>query len=425
MAVNNLGLNYCAILKEELIPALGCTEPIAIAYASAVCRRILSCMPDSVTVMASGNIIKNVKGVVVPNCGGLKGIEAAAAIGITGGDDSKELEVLVGVTEQAIEEAKKVVESGLVTVKHLKSKAKLHIIVTESAGDDTATVEIIHQHTNIVREERNGTILLSKPFSEEEMNTSLTDRSCLSVRGIVDFAEHGDISSVIPVLEKQIECNELISQEGLEHHWGVGVGRMILSHYGNCVESEAKAAAAAGSDARMSGCLLPVVINSGSGNQGITASMPVIVYAKYLKVSHEKMLRALVLSNLMAIHQKTRIGRLSAYCGAVSAACGSGAAITWLKGGDEKRIESTIINTLANVSGIICDGAKPSCAAKIASAVDAAIIADSLSWENERFADGEGIVKEDAESTIAGVGVIAREGMQDTDDEILSVMIEK
>lgn len=418
------GLSYCAILKEELIPALGCTEPIAIAYAAAVGRKELGVMPDKVIVEASGNIIKNVKGVVVPNCGGLKGIGAAAAIGITGGNPDKELEVLAGVTPENIEEAKALVSSKAVTVRHLKSKAKLHIIITEKHGSDYSTVEIIHQHTNIVRIEKNGEMVLSKPFAEEEMNTSLTDRSCLSVRDIVDFAEHGDITSVIPVLEKQIECNETISDEGLKHHWGVGVGRMILSHYGDGVESEAKAAAAAGSDARMSGCLLPVVINSGSGNQGITASMPVIVYAKHLGVSHEKLLRALVLSNLMAIHQKTRIGRLSAYCGAVSAACGSGAAITWLKGGDEKQIESTIINTLANVSGIICDGAKPSCAAKIASAVDAAIIADNLTWENERFSDGDGIVKGDAEKTIEGVGVIASQGMQDTDDEILSVMIE-
>lgn len=422
--MTDLGASYCAILKEELIPALGCTEPIAIAYASAVCRKLLNAMPERITVEASGNIIKNVKGVVVPNCGGLKGIEAAAAIGITGGNADKELEVLTGVTDDEIAQAKGIVESRLVSVKHLRSKAKLHIIVTEEAGSDRAVVEIIHQHTNIVRKEKNGEVLESKAFSEEEMNTSLTDRSCLSVRSIVEFAEHGDISPVIPVLEKQIECNEMISHEGLEHHWGVGVGRTILSHYGHGVESEAKAAAAAGSDARMSGCLLPVVINSGSGNQGITASMPVIVYSRHLGVSHEKMLRALVLSNLMAIHQKTGIGRLSAYCGAVSAACGAGAAITWLKGGDENQIESTIINTLANVSGIICDGAKPSCAAKIASSVDAAIIADSLTWENERFSDGDGIVKEDAESTIAGVGTIAREGMQDTDNEILSVMIE-
>ena len=413
--------SFIKILSDELIPALGCTEPIAIAYGSAVASSLLGEDVESGVVEASGNIIKNVKGVVVPSSGGMKGIEAAAALGAIGGDPKLELEVLSSVTEEDIKRAKILMRN--IQVRLLSSDCKLHLIITLKSKSHVATVEIAGSHTNIVRKELDGKTLFLKTYSEEKGSLSGYDE--LTVESIVDFAENVDLDRVAPILERQIELNSAIAKEGLSGNWGVSVGKNIVKYCGCGVNTMARAAAAAGSDARMSGCLSPVVINSGSGNQGITVTMPVVVYAEYLKASHERLLRALVISNLISIHQKQKIGRLSAYCGAVSASSGAGAAITWLKGGSLSMIKSTMVNTLANVSGIICDGAKPSCAAKIASALDAALMADMLTFEHETFSSGDGIVKDDIEATIDSVGEIARKGMESTDKTILEVMISK
>lgn len=417
--------DYVQILKEELIPALGCTEPIAIAFAAAKAAKILGKWPDRIVIKTSGNIMKNVKGVIVPNSGGMKGIEAAVALGIVGGDPEKGLEVLSVISEKDIAEAVRYLQSANIELSILKTSAKLHLIISAYAGNEHALVEIVHQHTHIVRIEKNDDVLFNLSFDPAKVNDSLTDRSGLSVTKILEFANTVKIEDVKDIIERQIEYNTNISQEGLKHHYGANVGANLLKHYGNDVRIRARAAAAAGSDARMSGCVFPVIINSGSGNQGMTVSLPVIEYARELNVAHETLLRALVFSNLIAIHQKTTIGRLSAYCGAVSAACGSGAGITYLYGGSYKQICDTITNTLANVSGIICDGAKPSCAAKIASAVDASILAHCLSTEKETFQPGDGIVRNTVEKTIESVGELASEGMSGTDTTILNIMVKK
>lgn len=417
---------YVTILKNELVPALGCTEPIAIAYASAVARKTLGTIPQKITVSCSGNIIKNVKSVIVPNSGGLKGIEAAAAIGAIGGDPDKKLEVLTAVTDEDIKQAQELLKTKFCNVELLRGRANLHIIVTAISGNDKALVEIIDSHTNIVRIEKNDKIIYqSGEQTNGENEEDKTDWSCFSIKNIVDFANSMDLNDVREIIARQIEYNTTISNEGLTHPYGVNIGKTLLSEYGNSIRVRAKAKAAAGSDARMSGCVLPVVINSGSGNQGMTVSLPVIEYAKELGVCEEKLYQALVVSNLVAIYLKSGMGRLSAYCGAVSAACGSGAGITYLYGGDYQRISKTITNTLANVSGIVCDGAKPSCAAKIASAVDAAIMAHTLSMNDEAFNSGDGIVKENVEKTIESVGRLARDGMKETDIEVLKIMVEK
>ncbi|MEM1485498.1 L-serine ammonia-lyase, iron-sulfur-dependent, subunit alpha [Oscillospiraceae bacterium PP1C4] len=415
--------NYVQIIHEELIPALGCTEPIAIAYAAAKAREVLGEIPDRIVVESSGNIIKNVRGVIVPTTKTLRGIEAAAIIGIVGGDASKDLEVLTNVNEKHLEEAKIMIEKGICQEKLLDTPAKLHLIVRLYKGEHSALVEIIHTHTGIVRIEKDGEVLLDVPHSREACEDGLTDRSCLNVEDIIDFANTVEIDAVKDVLERQINYNTAISQEGLNRLYGANIGMTLISAYGNDVKVRAKAAAAAGSDARMSGCEMPVVINSGSGNQGMTVSLPVIEYAKELSVTREKLYRALCVSNLIAIHQKTKIGRLSAYCGAVSAATGAGAAITYLYGGGVKEVSETITNTLANVAGIVCDGAKPSCAAKIASSVDAAIMACMMTMQSRGFRPGEGIVKEGIEKTIDSVSRMAKDGMQSTDEEILKIMI--
>lgn len=416
---------YTRILEEELVPALGCTEPISIAYAAAMARSVLGAIPERVVIEPSGNIVKNVKGVIVPNSGGMKGIEASAALGIIGGDSGRGLEVLASVTEADIEAAKEYVASCEFLIRVLETPAKLHLIVSAYAGSDSALVEIVHQHTAIVRIEKNGEALLNLPFDPTNVNENLSDRSGLNVGDILEYANTVPIDRVRALIERQIEYNTTISEEGLTHEYGANVGANLLKYYGDDVRNRARAAAAAGSDARMSGCVFPVVINSGSGNQGMTVSLPVIEYAKSMNCDHETLIRALVLSNLVAIHQKTAIGRLSAYCGAVSAACGSGAGISYLCGGAYERICKTITNTLANVSGIICDGAKPSCAAKIASAVDAAILGHCLACEEESFQPGDGIVKGDVEKTIGSVGDLASRGMRGTDATILEIMIAK
>ncbi len=419
---------FIAILQEELIPALGCTEPIAIAYAGAHARALLGKIPDRVCIKSSGNIIKNVKSVTVPNSGNMKGIPAAAAIGIIGGNPDKGLEVLADITEADIARTKEFLEKIPCKVSLLDTVASLHFIVEVFAGSDSASVEIIHQHTNIVHTTKNGKEVLSVPFDPASANAALTDRSGLSVKKILEFADTIDLDRLRPILERQINYNTRIAQEGLEHRYGINAGANLLkaaeAEQAVTLKIRAQAVAAAGSDARMSGCTLPVVTNSGSGNQGLTASLPVIVFAEEKKLPHDKLLRGLLVSNLIAIHQKTRIGRLSAYCGAVSAGCGSGAAVTYLSGGSYEQVCETITNTLAVVSGIVCDGAKPSCASKIASSVDAALNAHYLAMQNRVFEPGEGIVKGDIEKTIAGVGAIAADGMRETDRVILRIMVD-
>ena len=419
---------FIAILQEELVPALGCTEPIAIAYAGAHARALLGKIPDRVCIKSSGNIIKNVKSVTVPNSGNMKGIPAAAAIGIIGGNPDKGLEVLADITESDIARTKEFLEKIPCKVSLLDTVASLHFIVEVFAGADSASVEIIHQHTNIVHTTKNGKDVLSVPFDPASANAALTDRLGLSVKKILEFADTINLDRVRPILERQIDYNTRIAQEGLEHRYGINAGANLLkaaeAERAVTLKIRAQAAAAAGSDARMSGCTLPVVTNSGSGNQGLTASLPVIVFAEEKKLPHDKLLRGLLVSNLIAIHQKTRIGRLSAYCGAVSAGCGSGAAVTYLSGGSYEQVCETITNTLAVVSGIVCDGAKPSCASKIATSVDAALNAHYLAMQNRVFEPGEGIVKGDIEKTIAGVGAVAADGMRETDKVILRIMVD-
>ena len=419
---------FIAILQEELVPALGCTEPIAIAYAGAHARALLGKIPDRVCIKSSGNIIKNVKSVTVPNSGNMKGIPAAAAIGIIGGNPDKGLEVLADITEADIARTKEFLEKVPCKVSLLDTVASLHFIVEVFAGADSASVEIIHQHTNIVHTTKNGKDVLSVPFDPASANAALTDRLGLSVKKILEFADTINLDRVRPILERQIDYNTRIAQEGLEHRYGINAGANLLkaaeTEQAVTLKIRAQAAAAAGSDARMSGCTLPVVTNSGSGNQGLTASLPVIVFAEEKKLPHDKLLRGLLVSNLIAIHQKTRIGRLSAYCGAVSAGCGSGAAVTYLSGGSYEQVCETITNTLAVVSGIVCGGAKPSCASKIATSVDAALNAHYLAMQNRVFEPGEGIVKGDIEKTIAGVGAVAADGMRETDKVILRIMVD-
>ena len=415
---------YTAILKEELVPALGCTEPIALAYASAECRKLLGELPDKAVAECSGNIIKNVKSVIIPNTGGMKGIEAAVAAGMIGGDASRGLEVLSAVKEEDLPAIRGYIAAKRVSVKLLHTTAALHFIISMEKGGESASVEVIHQHTNIVKKVKNGEVVFQKEVSSsEDMNASLTDRSVLSVDGIIEFGETADLSLFAPIIEEQIRCNSAICEEGLRNKWGVNIGQYLLETREKDFITEAKATAAAGSDARMSGCVYPVVINSGSGNQGITVSVPVIVYCRRNDIPHEKLVRALAISNLIAIHQKTRIGRLSAYCGAVNAACGAATAITWLQGGSREQINETITNTLATISGMVCDGAKPSCAAKISLALEAAMMGHDLAMEDDNFLPGDGIVKNDVESTIIGVGEIASKGMVSTDETILNVMV--
>lgn len=415
---------YHQVLNEELTTALGCTEPIAIAYASATARKYLGCMPEQITVYCSGNIIKNVKGVTVPNSGGQKGVKAAAVLGALGGCAEKQLEVLSTVTEGDIERSKELA-AQLCQVELVEGVANLYIRLEAVAASDTVTVEIADRHTNIVHIVKNKEDLMDKEYS---LNRGDADhgRGFMSINGILNFAEEVRIKDVKLLLDHQIQCNMTIAREGLHRPYGANVGKNILKLYGNeNVGTRAKAYAAAGSDARMSGCDLAVVTNSGSGNQGITVSVPVVQYAKELKASKEKMYRALVISNLIAAHIKTGIGPLSAFCGAVSASTGSGAGITYLRGGSREQIMFTIGNTLGSVSGIVCDGAKPSCAAKIASALDAAILADKMAFHNDYFKGGEGILSDDIEDTIRNIGRLGRKGMHDTDTEILNMMVGK
>lgn len=413
---------YVQTLKEELVPAMGCTEPIALAYGAARAREVLGEMPDRVVVGASGSIIKNVKSVIVPNTDHLKGIPAAAAAGIVAGDADKELEVIASVSSEQTAQMKEFMEQVPITVEHIDNGITFDIVITLYKGVSYARVRIANYHTNIVLVEKNGEILEKKPVAGESED-GLTDRSLLNMKDILDFARTVDIEDVREVLERQIDYNWAIAEEGIRGNYGANIGSVLLDMEGESVRVRAKAMAAAGADARMNGCELPVIINSGSGNQGITASVPVIVYAKDMKVSHETLLRALTLSNLTAIHQKTAIGRLSAYCGAVSAGAGAGAGIAYLHGGDYKEIVHTVVNALAIVSGIVCDGAKASCAAKIASAVDAGILGYQMYIRGQQFYGGDGIVTKGVEETLKNVGRLGKEGMKATNEEIIRIMI--
>ena len=408
---------YVQTLKEELVPAMGCTEPIALAYGAARAREVLGEMPDRVVVGASGSIIKNVKSVIVPNTDHLKGIPAAAAAGIVAGDADKELEVIASVSSEQTAQMKEFMEQVPITVEHIDNGITFDIVITLYKGVSYARVRIANYHTNIVLVEKNGEILEKKPVAGESED-GLTDRSLLNMKDILDFARTVDIEDVREVLERQIDYNWAIAEEGIRGNYGANIGSVLLDMEGESVRVRAKAMAAAGSDARMN-----VIINSGSGNQGITASVPVIVYAKDMKVSHETLLRALTLSNLTAIHQKTAIGRLSAYCGAVSAGAGAGAGIAYLHGGDYKEIVHTVVNALAIVSGIVCDGAKASCAAKIASAVDAGILGYQMYIRGQQFYGGDGIVTKGVEETLKNVGRLGKEGMKATNEEIIRIMI--
>ncbi len=414
--------DYINVLKEELIPAMGCTEPIAIAYAGAIAREHLGCLPERVEIEVSGNIIKNVKSVIVPNTGGLRGIEVAAAAGIVAGDAAKELKVISEVSTEAVAVIHKFLESTPITVNFSDSKKIFDIMITVYGNGHSAYVRICEFHTNIVEIREDDKYVLQKDIAVED-SLGFTDRGFMNIQEIIEFADTARIEDVKDILDLQIECNVNISEEGLAGDYGANIGKVLLKTYGtDDVKIRAKAKAAAGSDARMNGCEMPVVINSGSGNQGITASIPVIEYAKELGVSDEKRYRALLVSNLITIHLKSGIGRLSAYCGAVSAGCASGAGIAYLYGGGVDEVSHTIVNSLAITSGIICDGAKASCAAKIATAIDAGILGYNMYKEGQQFYGGDGIVSKGVENTIKNVGQLAKEGMATTDQEILKIM---
>ena len=425
---------YSRILKSELVAAMGCTEPIAIAYAGAKCRQVLGAMPDSCKVFCSGNIVKNVMGVTVPNSGGLKGIDVAATLGILGGDADRDLEVLESVTEEHVLQAKQLLANGFCSCALVENVENLYIRICLTAGESNATVEIRNYHKNITRIEKDGVLVYSQESSCNELPVQEDpDKALLNISDILAYGESLNDPEIFRLMEYQLSNNLAIASEGLEKPYGAQVGKTLLSNVKvrstDTVRTIAKAYAAAGSDARMNGCAMPVVINSGSGNQGLTVSLPVKVYAETYHISHERMLRALAVSNLIAIHQKQYIGSLSAYCGAVSAACGAGAAIAYMLGEAQpagalyRQVCDTITNTIATVGGMVCDGAKSSCAAKIATAVDCAITGYELSLRGLAFQPGEGLVMESIEGTIESVGRMGREGMHSTDVEILQIML--
>ena len=393
--------NYLDILREELVPATGCTEPIAIAYCAATLRELLGALPERVDAAVSGNILKNVKSVVVPNTGGRKGIAPAIAVGLVAGDASRDLQVISAVTEEQLAELDAYLQRVDISVSCSHSPCQLD--------------------TNIVCLERDGEVLRELPVvdSAEEHRA---DKSLLNVADILRFAAEVPLEDLLPLLEPQVSCNSAIAEEGLRGAWGAQIGRILLEDYGDDIKQRAKAYAAAGSDARMSGCEMPVVILSGSGNQGITACMPVVAYARHIGATREQLYRALAVSDLVTVHQKTGIGRLSAYCGAISAGVGAGAGICYLLGGDYDAVAHTVVNAVAILSGTICDGAKPSCAAKIAAAVDAGIMGYRMYLHHREFRHGEGIVGSNVDDTIAKVGVLAQQGMRQTDRTILDIM---
>ena len=413
---------YISILREELRPAMGCTEPIALAYAGAKARQILGAIPDKVRLFVSGNIIKNVKSVTVPNTGGLHGLAAAICVGIVAGDADRELEVISQVDDEGRAALRRYLEEVDLEIQAAESGLVFDMDVFMAKDDDMVRLRIVNNHTNIVRIEKNGEILLDLPISDSS-EEGLTDKSCLSIEKIVEFADTVDVEDIRPMVERQIKYNMAIAREGMAHRWGANIGKVILRRQGNSAEKKARAYAAAGSDARMSGCDMPVIILSGSGNQGITASVPVAIFAEYLRLPDEQLLRAVALSDLVTVHQKAGIGRLSAYCGAISAGCGAGAGIAYLHGHGVNAVSHTVVNAIAILSGTICDGAKASCAAKIAAAVDAGILGYHMYLENQQFYGGDGIVTKGVDKTVRNVGILAREGMKETDKTILEIML--
>ena len=414
--------SYLAILKEELVPAMGCTEPICLAYAAAKAREVLGALPKRVEIKASGNIIKNVKSVIVPNTKGMKGLKASVAAGIVAGNPDKALEVIAEVTPEQKQAISKFLEDTLMTIVPLNVIAQLDVTVTLYDGNQSASVRIAGHHTNIVKIEKNDQVLFDSGY-EANANAKLTDRKCLCMKKIYDFANTVDIEELKPIIGPQIECNKAIAMEGLKNNWGANIGSTILS-FGNDIRIKARAWAAAGSDARMSGCEMPVIINSGSGNQGMTVSLPILAYAEEYHIDEERTIRAIALSNLVAIHQKTGIGRLSAYCGAVSAGCASGCGIAYLMGESLNVIDHTLENALGIAAGIVCDGAKPSCAGKIAVSVESGILGYEMAKKGNELLGGDGIVGNDVEETIDHIGRLGRLGMKETDVEILKIMVE-
>ena len=415
---------FVAILKEELRPAMGCTEPIALAYAGAKARDVLGAMPDRIDVLVSGNIIKNVKSVVVPNTGGLRGIASAVCAGVVAGDASKQLEVIASVSKEKQAELKEYMKNVTINITPAESELVFDIDLTLFAGEDSARVRIVNHHTNIVHISRNGVVELELPV-EESSEDNLTDKTCLNIERIVEFADVLDVNDVKEFVGRQIQYNMAIAKQGLAGNWGANIGSVILNQQGTADNRRAAAWAAAGSDARMSGCEMPVIILSGSGNQGITASVPVAIYARAFDASEEELIRAVTVSDLITVHQKTGIGRLSAYCGAISAGVGAGAGIAYLHGGRKEAVAHTVVNAVAILSGTICDGAKPSCAAKIAAAVDAGILGYNMYLENQQFYGGDGIVTKGADRTVSNIGRLAREGMRETDTTILKIMLDE
>lgn len=417
--------DYTKILKEELIPAMGCTEPIALAYAASLCKKNLGELPEKCSVKVSGNLVKNVKSVIVPNTGGLKGIEAAVAAGIIADAPGARLEVLSKIRKEQYPQIMDYLNQYEIKVDVANTDETFYIDLEMTGEKHCARVVMMAYHTNVVLLEKDGIVQKISGCNEVETE-ELTDRCCLNVKNIIEFAKTVDLSDVMECLKRQIEYNMAIAEEGIRGRWGAQVGKTYLETYGSgSTFVKAKAYAAAGSDARMAGCGLPVVIVSGSGNQGMTASVPVIVFAKEEKKSEEELLRALIISNLVTIHQKTSIGRLSAFCGAVSAGVGAATGIAFLNGGGYEEISHTIVNALAILSGMTCDGAKASCAAKIAAAIDAGYFGYQLYLNGNQFYAGDGIITEGVEHTIQNVGRLAREGMRETDREILSIMVGK
>ncbi len=414
--------SYLAILKEELVPAMGCTEPICLAYAAAKAREVLGSLPKRVEIKASGNIIKNVKSVIVPNTKGMKGLKASVAAGIVAGNPDKALEVIAEVTPEQKQQIVKFLDDTLMTIVPLNVIAQLDVTVTLYDGNQSASVRIAGHHTNIVKIEKNDQVLFDTGY-EADANAKLTDRKCLCMKKIYDFANTVNIEELKPIICPQIECNKAIAMEGLKNNWGANIGSTILS-FGNDIRIKARAWAAAGSDARMSGCEMPVIINSGSGNQGMTVSLPILAYAEEYHIDEERTIRAIALSNLVAIHQKTGIGRLSAYCGAVSAGCASGCGIAYLMGESIDVIDHTLENALGIAAGIVCDGAKPSCAGKIAVSVESGILGYEMAKKGNELLGGDGIVGNDVEETIDHIGRLGRLGMKETDVEILKIMVE-
>jgi L-cysteine desulfidase len=415
---------YIAILEEELQPAMGCTEPIAVAYCAAKLHELVGCEPEHIQVSISDNVKKNLKSAVVPNTGGMRGIKAATAAGYVAGDPNRDLQVIASISEEQLADIRSFLDRVPIEIAHLQTNRLLDIRISAICGGNKTVVQIANNHSNIVYMEKDGEVLFEKAYSESPED-SLQDKSVLNVADIVTFADTVGIARVEKLIERQVSFNSALAEAGLSGDWGAGIGKLLLNGSRGNIEVEAMAYAAAGSDARMSGCELPAVIVSGSGNQGITATMPVVRYAKRIGATQERLYRAILLSDLVTIHQKTGIGRLSAYCGAISAGVGASAAIAYLLDGDYDVISHTIVNGVTILSGTICDGAKPSCAAKIALAVEAGLIGYRMYRNGSKFRAGDGIVANGVEETIANVGTLAREGMKQTDSTILNIMFKE